>query len=139
MLPTQARFLLLTFFASFGPAALAGCEARDDPAPVLERVDPTLVQEKAASWDEFLGVRLRSVELYECGLGQDGPVMGHQYLTLAESGVSFEWESSDTVDSGTFDRNGARLLIRLRGKEFEGELDLERGVLIWGTIEFEFP
>ena len=104
-----------------------------------ERADPTLVQENAASWDEFLGVRLRSVEPHAGGLGPDGQLWEHQYLTLAESGDSFEWLIADFTISGTFRRNGAAVLARAESQEFEGELDTECGVLIWGTIEFELP
>jgi hypothetical protein len=46
------------------------------------------------SWEALLRVRLRSVQSYGGGLGPDGPVQEHKYLTLSTNGT-FELETAD--------------------------------------------
>jgi len=134
---TRSRRALALIFALIGHGVIGGCgSSAPEPAP---EPTPALNTETPLSWEGVLGVRLRSVKTYNVGLGPDGPATGHQYLTLSESGDSFYWLKSDTPDTGTFRRNGDRLIIRLGSREFEGELDLEGGVLIWCGVEFELP
>jgi hypothetical protein len=83
-------------------------------------------------------VRLQSVQLYEGGLGPDGPLQAYQYLKLNADGT-FEWLYADVTEGGTYRREGDRMIARAEDRDFTGELDLSRGVLTWDGIEFELP
>jgi len=90
------------------------------------------------SWSAIMGVRLRSVQLHGGGLGPDGPVLQHQFLTLGASGT-FELLHADIVEQGTYRLDGLHLVGHTRGMDLSGELDPERGVLRLNGIEFELP
>jgi hypothetical protein len=127
--------LLSSLVACAEPSEPPPAPGQDDTPTVS---DPTPDGTEDRSWEALLGVRLRSVQTYSGGLGEDGPVQGYQHLTLHADG-RFDWEVADFSLGGTYRRNGNRITARGDGREFRGELDLERGVLTWSGIEFEIP
>ena len=105
------------------------------PEPVTPAPPPV------ASCDELRGARFQSRALFPAGMGQDGPVLGQQYLSFSADGKRYEWTREDMTGSGDCACDAGRVRGAgsglTRGKPVAGVLDPVTGVLMWDGIEFE--
>lgn len=112
---------------------LASCARTSEPV--------TPARPAVASCGELRGARFQSRALFPAGMGQDGPVLGHQYLSFSADGKRYEWTREDMTGSGDCACDAGRVQGAgsglTRGKSVVGVLDPVTGFLAWDGIEFE--
>ena len=132
MLCRQKKVMLKRVVQLFGVSAitLALCGCSDRPA--IRRTD-----EKTDSLLEFInGKRFVSTEQFEVGLGENGPEMGHWYLSFHESTLT--WDFSDTQLSGTFTiAADGNITASMRSNEVTGSFDRKTKMLMWDGKQYE--
>jgi len=117
---------LLALFA----ITLAACGCSDHPASrsAHEKTDSLL--------GHIDGTRFVSTEKFEAGLGEDGPEMGHWYLSF--KGGTVTWDFSDTQWSGTFAiAADGKITASMGSHEISGTFDPKTRILLWDDKRYE--
>lgn len=125
------------------------CLARDDCTARYQRqlgcdpVDDTTTcgPTYASCGPEYDACRyLRGTTFYsltegECGLGPEGPVYCTWQIWFEDNGT-FEFHSSDVIESGSYDCDGAMVTTGPSDASYQGSYDFESGILTWGGREY---
>ncbi|MCG3136773.1 MAG: hypothetical protein HJJLKODD_00609 [Phycisphaerae bacterium] len=78
----------------------------------------------------------RSVEIYDLGLGPDGPVPGHWTIYFEDG--HYTWNYTDVVNTGNFIcSDGEILRVTKTGLESTGTFDSTTGILVWQGREYQ--
>ena len=128
----QRTFMLRHVVQLLGIVAitLADCGCSDHPA---SRSADEKIESLLQSID---GMRFVSTEKFETGLGEDGEVMGHWYLSFR--GVTVTWDFSDTWWSGTFAiAADGTISASMGNNQFTGSFDRQTKILIWDDKRYE--
>ena len=87
------------------------------------------------------GARFRSRAVFPAGLGPDGPVPGHQWVSFSVDGRQYQWTFEDmSFSSGCSCAQGevrASGAAFTDGRAFTAHFDVTSGVLTWNEIAFE--
>ncbi len=109
--------------------ASCGSDPRPDPPP--QPSDPVCAS--------IAGHTFRSLMQLPGGLGPDGPVLDHHYVSFSVDGSEFRWTVEDMVISGWCSCRDGVLTVRespLEKSTLAASFDIERKVLTWNGIEF---
>jgi hypothetical protein len=80
------------------------------------------------------GLRFRSVERREVGLGPKGPVMGNWEVWFEKG--EFAWRHSDIGESGPYESVGGKVEAHAGPRTIRGSYDARTGVLTWDGLRY---
>lgn len=110
---------------------VTGCRHDGSPA------DPSPPDTALSACSIIDGATYRSVDMLECGLGPEGPVLCNWTIRFAAS--EYDWSYSDIATTGTYTCDGTSIQGTNPGggTPYIGTLDVATGLLTWAGVVYE--
>jgi hypothetical protein len=115
--------------ASFLPFLVA-CDSR--PRDVVQ--DTTSAPADHDPCSTLEGATFRSIDQREIGLGPDGPILWHWFVSFR--GNQFDWSWSDVQQNGSFTCTQGEIRGWHGEQVLHGRIDSESGTLTWEDLDY---